>query len=101
MGRSARASAEPMTAAPYLPRVRSLAALRRAAAGCRGCPLYRDATQTVFGAGTTKARVLLVGEQPGNDEDLAGKPFVGPAGRELDRGLARAGIDRDAIYVTN
>jgi DNA polymerase len=90
-----------MTAAPFLPRARSLPALRRAAAGCRGCPIYRNATQTVFGAGPTGARVMLVGEQPGNEEDHAGAPFVGPAGRELDRALARAGIDRDTVYVTN
>ena len=90
-----------MTSVPILPRVRSLRALRKAAATCRGCPLYRNATQTVFGAGPPGARVILVGEQPGNDEDLAGKPFVGPAGRELDRALARAGIDRGSVYVTN
>ena len=90
-----------MTAAPFLPDARSIGALRAAAATCRGCPLYRNATQTVFGAGPAKARVMLVGEQPGNDEDLAGAPFVGPAGRELDRGLESAGIDRDTVYVTN
>jgi DNA polymerase len=90
-----------MTAAPFLPDVRSLGALRKAAAGCRGCPLYRNATQTVFGAGPAGARVMFVGEQPGNDEDLAGKPFVGPAGRELDRALASARIDRADVYVTN
>jgi DNA polymerase len=90
-----------MTAAPFLPDARSLRALRKAAARCRGCPLYRNATQTVFGAGPARARVMLVGEQPGNEEDRAGAPFVGPAGRELDRGLARAGIDRSAVYVTN
>jgi DNA polymerase len=101
MARSTRADPEPMTAAPFVPEVRSLGALRRAAATCRGCPLHRDATQTVFGAGPAHARVLFVGEQPGNEEDLAGAPFVGPAGRELDRGLAQAGIDRAAVYVTN
>jgi len=87
--------------APILTDARSLGALRKAAASCTRCPLYRNATQTVFGAGPARARVMLVGEQPGNDEDLSGKPFVGPAGRELDRGLARAGIDRDTVYVTN
>ena len=81
--------------------LRSLTATRKAAAGCRRCPLYRNATQTVFGAGPARARVMLVGEQPGHEEDLAGAPFVGPAGRELDRGLARAGIDRGDVYVTN
>jgi DNA polymerase len=90
-----------MTAAPFLPDRRSLPALRRAAARCRGCPIYLNATQTVFGAGPSGARVMLVGEQPGNEEDRAGAPFVGPAGRELDRALERAGIDRDAVYVTN
>jgi len=78
-----------------------LAALRKAAAECRGCPLHRDATQTVFGEGTTDARVLLVGEQPGDQEDRQGKPFVGPAGRLLDRALAEAGIDPAEAYVTN
>lgn len=68
---------------------------------CRGCELYRDATQAVFGAGPRSARVLIVGEQPGDREDLAGEPFVGPAGRLLDKALAEAGIDRDAVYVTN
>jgi DNA polymerase len=90
-----------MTAAPFLPERLSLASLREAARGCRGCPLYEDATQTVFGAGRKGARVMLVGEQPGNDEDLKGLPFVGPAGRVLDEGLQAAGIDRDDAYVTN
>jgi uracil-DNA glycosylase family protein len=78
-----------------------LEALRRAAAGCQGCGLYRDATQTVFGAGPADARMMLVGEQPGDREDLAGEPFVGPAGALLDRALGEAGIDRDQVYVTN
>src|SRR5215217_9065765 len=69
--------------------------------GCRGCHLYRGATQTVFGEGLKRSRVMLVGEQPGDKEDLAGKPFVGPAGRELDRALEAAGITRDEAYVTN
>lgn len=68
---------------------------------CRGCPLYRRATQAVPGAGKRESRILLVGEQPGNDEDLTGKPFVGPAGRMLDEGLEAAGIDRSAAFVTN
>jgi uracil-DNA glycosylase len=91
----------PMSAANFLPERRSLTALREAAAGCRGCDLYEDATQTVFGEGAAKARVVLVGETPGDREDRQGKPFVGPAGRELDRALERAGIDRKEAYVTN
>ena len=71
-----------------------MTALREAAAGCRGCPLYADATQTVFGEGTLSSEVMLVGEQPGDQEDLAGAPFVGPAGKLLDRALEEAGIDR-------
>jgi uracil-DNA glycosylase len=90
-----------MSAADFLPARRSLTALREAAAGCRGCDLYEDATQTVFGEGRAKARVVLVGETPGDQEDRQGKPFVGPAGRELDRALDRAGIDRGDAYVTN
>jgi uracil-DNA glycosylase family protein len=94
---------EPETgdASPFLPEQRSLTALRAAAAGCRGCHLWRDATQTVFGEGLKRARVMFVGEQPGDKEDRAGKPFVGPAGRELDRGLEAAGIPREDAYVTN
>ncbi|MCM1970675.1 MULTISPECIES: UdgX family uracil-DNA binding protein [Streptomyces] len=88
-------------AEPFLPSRGGLPALRRAAAGCRGCPLYRDATQTVFGAGSGDARVMFVGEQPGDQEDRQGKPFVGPAGRLLDRALADAGIDPSDAYVTN
>jgi len=68
---------------------------------CTRCPLYRNATQTVFGEGTIGARLMLVGEQPGDQEDLAGKPFVGPAGKILDRALADAGVDRAGVYVTN
>ena len=79
----------------------SLAALRLAAADCRACPLYRNATQTVFGEGPQRAQIMLVGEQPGDKEDLAGKPFVGPAGLMLDRALQQAGIDRGTVYVTN
>ena len=93
--------AEPNDATRFLPEKRTLAALREAAAGCRGCHLWRGATQTVFGEGLKKARVVLIGEQPGDREDRAGKPFVGPAGRELDRGLEAAGIDRGEAYVTN
>jgi uracil-DNA glycosylase len=92
---------EPNDATPFLPEKRTLSALRDAAAGCRGCHLWRSATQTVFGEGLKRARVMFVGEQPGDKEDLAGKPFVGPAGRELDKGLEAAGIARDEAYVTN
>jgi uracil-DNA glycosylase family 4 len=79
----------------------SLAELRREAAGCRACELWRTATQTVFGEGSEDAEVMLVGEQPGDREDLEGHPFVGPAGRVLDAALAGAGIDRSRVYVTN
>jgi uracil-DNA glycosylase family protein len=92
---------EPNDAAPFIPEKRTLSSLRDAAAGCRGCHLWRGATQTVFGEGLKRARVMFVGEQPGDKEDLAGKPFVGPAGRELDKGLEAAGIPRDEAYVTN
>jgi uracil-DNA glycosylase len=92
---------EPNDATPFLPERRSLKALREAAADCRGCHLWRGATQAVFGEGLKRARVMLVGEQPGDKEDLAGQPFVGPAGRELDRGLEAAGIVRADAYVTN
>jgi probable DNA metabolism protein len=78
-----------------------LSKLRADAAHCTACPLYKHATQTVFGEGPAKARIVLVGEQPGDQEDLAGKPFVGPAGQLLDRALADAGIDRTAVYITN
>ena len=75
--------------------------LREDAAHCTACPLYRHATQTVFGEGPARARIVVVGEQPGDMEDIAGKPFVGPAGQILDRALADAGIDRETVYVTN
>lgn len=90
-----------MTAADFLPGRRWLTALRGAAASCRGCPLYRDATQTVFGEGRAGAEVVLVGEQPGDQEDRRGKPFVGPAGRVLGEALEEAGIDRADVYITN
>jgi DNA polymerase len=73
----------------------------KAAASCRRCPLYRNATRTVFGEGPANATIMMVGEQPGDQEDLAGRPFVGPAGKLLDRALAAAGIDRRKVYVTN
>jgi uracil-DNA glycosylase len=83
------------------PEARSLEELREAAAGCHGCDLYRDATQTVFGEGAEQSRLMLIGEQPGDQEDLQGKPFVGPAGRLLEKALEEAGIDRRRVYVTN
>jgi len=82
-------------------RAESLGDVRRAAMGCRACDLWERATQTVFGEGNARASIMLVGEQPGNDEDLAGRPFVGPAGKLLDRALHEAGIDRSDTYVTN
>ncbi len=81
--------------------IRTLKALAEAEAACRRCPLYRNATQVVPGEGKTHARLMLVGEQPGHQEDLAGKPFVGPAGQVLDRALGDAGIDRKDVFVTN
>jgi uracil-DNA glycosylase family protein len=88
-------------ATAYVPERLSLSRLREAAAGCRGCHLWENATQTVFGEGARAADVMLVGEQPGDQEDLAGKPFVGPAGRLLDQALEEASIDRRQAYVTN
>jgi DNA polymerase len=93
--------AEPNDATPFLPERSSLKALREAAADCRGCHLWRGATQTVFGEGRKRSRLMLVGEQPGDREDLAGKPFVGPASRELNRALEAAGIERSEAYLTN
>ena len=89
------------SAADFLPERLSLSALRKAAAGCKGCHLWQVGTQTVFGEGANKAQVMFVGEQPGDQEDRAGKPFVGPAGRLLDEALVAAGIDRSTTYVTN
>ena len=89
------------SAAEFVPVTTDLAELRAAAAGCRGCHLYADATQTVFGQGPASARVIMVGEQPGDAEDKRGEPFVGPAGKLLDRALGEAGIDRSLVYVTN
>jgi uracil-DNA glycosylase family protein len=88
-------------ATPFLPDRLSLAGLREAAGSCRGCHLHGPATQTVFGEGPARAGVVMVGEMPGDREDRAGHVFVGPAGRELDRGLERVGIDRGAVYITN
>lgn len=89
------------TAADFLPDSRTLAAVRRAAAGCRGCHLWQVGTQTVFGEGLRRSRLMLVGEMPGNDEDRSGKPFVGPAGRILNDALDEAAIERSNAYVTN
>jgi len=85
----------------FFPDRKTLPALRAASADCQACDLYKRGTQTVFGAGTRNAEVLFVGEQPGNDEDLEGEPFVGPAGKLLDKALEEAGIDRQKAYVTN
>jgi uracil-DNA glycosylase len=101
VGISAEIMSEPNDARPFVPDKGGLRALREAAAGCRGCPLWRPATQTVFGEGLKRSRLMLVGEQPGDREDREGRPFVGPAGRELDRGLEAAGIERRDAYVTN
>jgi DNA polymerase len=89
------------TAEPFLPEKLTMATLRDAVQRCEGCPLYANATQAVFGEGLLKSEVVLVGEQPGDQEDLAGAPFVGPAGGILDRALDEAGIDRKTAYVTN
>jgi uracil-DNA glycosylase len=89
------------SAAPFLPPTRTLRTLRTAVEGCRGCDLYEHATQAVFGAGPIDAHVMIVGEQPGDAEDLAGAPFVGPAGRLLDEAFTSVGIPRDEVYVTN
>ncbi len=90
-----------ITAAPLVPPNPTLPKLRQAASRCMACDLYKTGTQTVFGEGGRHARVMFVGEQPGDKEDLAGRPFVGPAGLVLDKALAAAGIDRNEVYVTN
>src|SRR5919202_2252564 len=89
------------SAAALVPERPTLPKLREAAAGCRACPLWETGTQTVFGEGSTGARLMFVGEQPGDQEDRQGHPFVGPAGRVLDEALQLAGIDRATVYVTN
>ena len=89
------------TAAPLIPDRPTLPRLREVAAGCRACDLYKTGTQTVFGEGLKKADVMLVGEQPGDKEDIEGRPFVGPAGKLLDSALVDAGIDRADVYITN
>ena len=91
----------PNSAMDFLPAERTLKALRDAARSCKGCELYKNATQTVFGEGPPNASVVFVGEQPGDQEDRQGRPFVGPAGRLLDKALADAQIPRDQVYVTN
>jgi uracil-DNA glycosylase family protein len=101
LARAGNALEVPDSAADLVPPRPTLPKLREAAAGCRACPLWENATQTVFGAGTRSSVAMFVGEQPGDREDLEGAPFVGPAGRLLDEALARAGIDRQAVYVTN
>lgn len=105
----AKPSLEPVIPRPRGPvrvhelpkRTLGIPALRRYARGCRACPLWKDATQTVFGEGPDDARVVLIGEQPGHQEDLEGRPFVGPAGRMLDKALGELGLDRGELYVTN
>lgn len=89
------------SAADFLPQRKTLLTLRAAVHDCKGCDLWKQATQAVFGAGQVGAEVMLVGEQPGDQEDLQGRPFVGPAGKILDKALDAAGIDRDDVYVTN
>jgi uracil-DNA glycosylase len=89
------------TAEPFIPEKPTLPTLREAVQGCRGCDLYEGATQAVFGEGMKKAKVMFVGEQPGDREDKEGRPFVGPAGRMFDKALEEAGIDRSEVYVTN
>lgn len=98
---SARASRAAASAADFIPLHATLPELRAAAAGCRGCRLWFDATQTVFGDGSGESEVMLVGEQPGDEEDRQGHPFVGPAGRLLDKAFEAAGIDRRRVYLTN
>jgi DNA polymerase len=90
-----------LTAAPLIPTNPTLLKLKEAAAGCKACELWKRGTQTVFGEGASKAQVMFVGEQPGDREDLAGRPFVGPAGKLLDKALDAVGIDRNQVYVTN
>ena len=98
---SARTSNSKPDAAQFVPEGKNWAALRSAADGCRGCDLYRDATQTVFGEGPVPAKLMMVGECPGDHEDTEGHVFVGPAGRLLDKALPAAGISRDEVYLTN
>ena len=98
MPRPRQPAPAPLDAAPDLPTIDEL---RKRARGCKACPLWKPATQTVFGEGPERARVMMIGEQPGDQEDRAGHPFVGPAGRMLDKALADAGVERGTIYLTN
>jgi uracil-DNA glycosylase len=100
-GRAGTRANQGETAAPLIPPRPTFSKLQQAARGCQACPLWKTGTQTVFGEGSRRTKVMFVGEQPGNDEDLAGKPFVGPAGKLLDKALVEAGIDRSEVYVTN
>jgi uracil-DNA glycosylase len=100
-GRTRSRAKDAENAAPLIPARPTISKLQQAARGCQACPLWKTGTQTVFGEGSREAKVVFVGEQPGNDEDLAGKPFVGPAGKLLDKALVEAGIDRGEVYVTN
>jgi len=93
--------ATPITARPLIPPNPTLPQLRKIAAACKACDLWKNGTQTVFGEGPVRARILFVGEQPGDREDRAGRPFIGPAGMMLDKALEAAGIDRSDTYVTN
>src|SRR6266536_2665392 len=99
--RPPRKSSRQRSAAELIPPLPSLTSVRRAAADCRACDLWQRGTQTVFGEGATKARLMFIGEQPGDQEDRIGRPFVGPAGQLLDRALVEAGIARERTYVTN
>src|SRR5881396_1488581 len=99
--RMGRLRNQPGDASPLIPPRPTIGKLQEAARTCRACPLWKTGTQTVFGEGARTAKVVFIGEQPGNDEDLAGKPFVGPAGKLLDKALGQAGIDRSLAYVTN
>src|SRR5829696_8800317 len=101
MGQESLFGGDGDTAAALIPPKPTLRKVSHAAKGCRACDLWRSGTQTVFGEGRAKAELMLVGEQPGDQEDLAGRPFVGPAGQLLDRALEEAGIDREVAYVTN
>jgi len=97
----AQTKSQTTTAREFVPEKRTVEALREAAESCKGCDLYKNATQTVFGAGPRQADLVFVGEQPGDQEDRQGHPFVGPAGRMLDKALTEAAISRDQVYVTN
>ncbi|PKN30707.1 MAG: uracil-DNA glycosylase [Deltaproteobacteria bacterium HGW-Deltaproteobacteria-21] len=92
---------ETRSAKPFVPEGADLAKLRKAVQGCRGCELYRNATQAVFGEGPEKARIVMAGEKPGDREDIEGKPFVGPAGKMLHKAMLEAGIDPEEVYITN